>query len=91
MKKSDFVVALANKADISQAKTNEYLNAMLEVITDALIAGDKVTLTGFGTFEVRDRAAQMVTDIRSKEKKQSPFSIASWIKGRFCFLCEVNQ
>jgi len=72
MKKSDFVLALANKADISHAKANEYLNAMLEIITDALKAGDKVTLTGFGTFEVRDRAARMVTDIRSKEKKQTP-------------------
>ena len=74
MKKTDFVLVLANKTDISQAKANEYLNAMLEVITDALKAGDKVTLTGFGTFEVRDRAARMVTDIRSKEKKQTPAS-----------------
>ena len=74
MKKSDFVAEVAKKTGLSQAKSNEYLTAVLGVITDTLKSGDKVTLTGFGSFEVRDRAARMVTDIRTKEKKQTPAS-----------------
>jgi len=74
MKKSDFVVEVAKKAGVSQAKAGEYVNAMLDVITDALKSGDKVTLTGFGTFEVRERAPRVVTDIRTREKRQTPAS-----------------
>ena len=74
MKKSDFVAEVAKKTGLSQAKSNDFLTAVLDVITDTLKAGDKVTLTGFGSFEVRDRAARVVTDIRTKEKKQTPAS-----------------
>jgi len=74
MKKSDFVAEIAKKTGLSQVKSSEVVNAVLEAISDALKAGDKVTLTGFGTFEVRDRAARMVTDIRTKEKRQTPAS-----------------
>jgi len=59
---------------MSRVKADEAVNAVLEVITESLKSGDKVTLTGFGTFEVRNRAARMVTDIRTKQKKMTPAS-----------------
>ena len=74
MKKSDFIVEVAKKSGLSQVKAGEVVNTMLDVITEALKSGDKVTLTGFGTFEVRERAARVVTDIRTREKRQTPAS-----------------
>ncbi len=74
MKKSDFVAEVAKKTGMSRVKADEAVNAVLDVIMDALKTGEKVTLTGFGTFEVRDRAARMVTDIRTKQKRMTPAS-----------------
>ncbi len=59
MTKSDVVDRFATEADVSKNAAKEYLDTLLEVITKALASGEKVTLTGFGTFEVRQRAARM--------------------------------
>ena len=74
MKKSDFVTEVAKKIGMSQAKTGELVNAVLDVITDTLKAGDKVTLTGFGTFEARKRAERKGRDIRTKATITIPAS-----------------
>ncbi len=66
MKKSEFVAEVAKKIGMPQNKTNELVNAVLEVITDTIKAGNKVTLTGFGTFEARKRAERKGRDIRTK-------------------------
>lgn len=58
MQKTDFVKAVADQAGISQKETKQIVEAALEVIADALKRGEKVTLTGFGTFEVRQRQAR---------------------------------
>lgn len=59
MTKSDVVDRFAAEADVSKNAAKEYLDTLLDVVTDALARGEKVTLTGFGTFEVRQRAARM--------------------------------
>jgi len=74
MHKSDFVAAVAEKTGLSRVKAAETVDAFLDVITETLKSGDKLTLTGFGTFEVRNRAARQVTDIRTKQKKMTPAS-----------------
>jgi DNA-binding protein HU-beta len=74
MKKSDFVAEIAKKTGMSRAKADEAVNAVLDAITDALKSGDKVTLTGFGSFEVRHRAARPGRDIRTKQKITIPAS-----------------
>ena len=74
MKKSDFVAEIAKKTGMSRAKADEAVNAVLDAITDALKSGDKVTLTGFGTFEVRHRAARPGRDIRTKKAITIPES-----------------
>lgn len=53
----------------SHGKCNEALNDMLEVISEALAAGETVTLTGFGTFEVRDHAARIGVNPRKPGEK----------------------
>jgi DNA-binding protein HU-beta len=58
MNKAELVDRMASAADISKAAAEKSLTGMLEAITDALSSGDKVTLVGFGTFSVSQRAAR---------------------------------
>lgn len=58
MTKTELINAVAEKAGFSKKDAEKAVNAVLESITDALTSGEKVQLVGFGTFEVRDRAAR---------------------------------
>jgi len=58
MNKGQFIDAIAAKANITNRQAHVALEAAIEVITESLKAGDKITITGFGTFETRDRAAK---------------------------------
>jgi DNA-binding protein HU-beta len=70
--KTDLVGTLATKAEISKAEAKRVLDAMLGVISGALADGNKVTLTGFGTFEVRNVKARTGVNPRTKERIQIP-------------------
>lgn len=72
MQKSELIAAVAKKSNVSQTQAALIINNMLEEIVDALKGGDKVTLTGFGTFEVRKTAARTGTNPRTKEKIKIP-------------------
>jgi len=58
MNKSDLIDAIALSADISKAAAGRALEATVGSITEALQAGDQVALVGFGTFQVKERAAR---------------------------------
>jgi DNA-binding protein HU-beta len=58
MNKGEFVNAVSDAADLSRADAANAVDAMVSVITKALKKGDSVTLVGFGTFQVRKRAAR---------------------------------
>ena len=58
MNKNEFVAAIAEKSGLTKKDVEAALNACATVVTDALKAGDSVQLIGFGTFEVRERAAR---------------------------------
>ena len=58
MNKSELIDAIANSADISKAAAGRAVDAVVESVTSALKGGDQVTLIGFGTFSVKDRAAR---------------------------------
>ena len=58
MNKTELVNAIAAKTGLSKKDSDAALAATVEAITEALKAGDKVSLIGFGTFEVRERAAR---------------------------------
>ena len=53
MNKTELVAAVAQKAELSKKDAEKAVAAVTAAITDALCAGDKVQLVGFGTFEVR--------------------------------------
>jgi len=56
--KADLVNAMAEKAGLSKADAEKALKAFTDSVTDALKAGGKVALVGFGTFSVGERAAR---------------------------------
>ena len=58
MNRKELVDALASKTDCTKACADRTLAALIEVITNTLKKGDNVALVGFGTFEVRKRAAR---------------------------------
>lgn len=58
MNKADLVDAIADSADLSKAAASRALDSVINSITDALKDGDQVSLVGFGTFTVKDRAAR---------------------------------
>ncbi|MDZ7853002.1 MAG: HU family DNA-binding protein [Pseudomonadota bacterium] len=58
MNKSELVEAIAASADIPKAAASRALDAMVETVTDSLKKGDSVSLVGFGTFQVKERAAR---------------------------------
>ena len=58
MNKSDLIEAMADAADISKAAAGKALDGMVDAIVSALKKGEPVSLVGFGTFSVRERAAR---------------------------------
>lgn len=58
MNKSELIDAIAASADIPKAAAGRALDAMIESIGSALKEGDQVALVGFGTFQVKERAAR---------------------------------
>ena len=58
MNKTELVNAIAEKAQISKADAKQAVDAFVVTVTDALKAGDKIALVGFGTFAVSEKAAR---------------------------------
>ena len=58
MYKTELIDAVAEAADLTKAESSRAVDAVVAAITKALKDGDAVTLVGFGTFQVRDRAAR---------------------------------
>lgn len=58
MNKTELVANVAEKAGLSKKDAEKALGAVIESIEEALVEGDKIQLIGFGTFEVKDRAAR---------------------------------
>lgn len=58
MNKSELINAIATKAGFTAVDTSKFVDAFINVVQDTLSEGDKVALTGFGVFEVREKAAR---------------------------------
>ncbi|MDD9893638.1 MAG: HU family DNA-binding protein [Gammaproteobacteria bacterium] len=70
MNKSELIDAVAAGADISKADAGRAVDALVDTVSGALKAGDSVTLVGFGTFLVRDRAARTGRNPKTGEELQ---------------------
>ncbi len=67
MNKTELVAAIAAKEGIEKKCAEKSVNAVIAAITDALAAGEKVQLVGFGTFETRERAEKVARNPRTNE------------------------
>ncbi len=80
MNKSELIEAMADAADISKAAAGRALDGLVDAITDSLKKGEAVSLVGFGTFSVKERAARTGRNPRTKESIQIAASRAPGFK-----------
>jgi DNA-binding protein HU-beta len=84
--KSELIQAAADKADLSKSDASAAVDAVLATITETVARGEKVALTGFGTFERRERAArtgrnpQTGAEIQVKASKAPAFKAGKAFK-----------
>lgn len=74
MNKTELVAAVAAKAELSKKDAEAAVKAVIDSVTEALADGDKVALVGFGTFEVKTRAARTGKNPRTGEAVSIPAS-----------------
>ncbi len=80
MNKADLIAAIAAKTGDTKKGAETTVNALIDVVTGALVKGDKVQLVGFGSFEVRKRAARKGRNPQTKEEIKIPASKAPVFK-----------
>ena len=80
MNKSELINAVAVSAEVSKKEAEAVITAALDAITAALKEGDKVQLVGFGSFEVKKRAARVGRNPKTKEAITIPASKAPVFK-----------
>ena len=68
MKKSEFVTLVAEMASLSKKDTEKTIDAVITVLGDVMASGDKLQLSGFGTFETKERAARTGHNPRTGEE-----------------------
>ena len=72
MNKTELIAAAAQNAGVTKKDAERVLNAAVDTITASLVKGDKVALSGFGIFEVRDREARTGRNPHTKETVEIP-------------------
>lgn len=80
MNKSEFIQAMSEKSGLTVKDATTALNATLEVIQESLQKGESVSLVGFGTFEVKERAARTGRNPQTKQPIEIPASKAPSFK-----------
>ena len=74
MTKTELAATVAAKAQIPKKQADLILNTTFDAIKQALVEGDKVQLIGFGTFEIRNRAARKGRNPQTNEEIDIPAS-----------------
>lgn len=90
MNKNELITAVAEKAGISKKDSESAVNAVVSAITDALKKGDKVQIVGFGSFEVKGRAARTGRNPSTGEPVEIPASKAPVFKAGKDLKAAVN-
>lgn len=90
MNKTELIEAVAGSADLSKADAAGAVDAVIDTIAETLRKGDSVTLVGFGTFEVRHRAARTGRNPQTGETMQIKASNAPAFKAGKALKDAVN-
>ena len=80
MNKTELINAVAEKAGLSKKAAEAAVNATLSAITEGLKTEEKVQLVGFGSFEVKKRAARVGRNPKTKESIEIPASVVPVFK-----------
>ena len=80
MNKAELINAVAATAEVSKKDAEAVVSATLDAITAALTEGEKVQLVGFGSFEVKKRAARIGRNPKTKESIEIPASVVPVFK-----------
>ena len=72
MNKTELITLAAQNAGMTRKDAERVINAAIDAVTAALVNGDKVQLSGFGSFEVKDREARVGRNPRTKESVAIP-------------------
>ena len=88
MNKTELIAAIAAKTGETKKDAEATLNAFVNVVSETLAKGDKVQLVGFGSFEVRKRAARKGRNPQTKEEIKIPASKAPVFIILYLFLLE---
>ena len=91
MTKVDLIAQVAADAGLTKKDAEKAVNAALDAITAALVAGDKVALVGFGTFEVRNRSERQGRDPRTNNPITIPASKSPAFKAGKAFKDAVDR
>ncbi|MDI9499215.1 MAG: HU family DNA-binding protein [Acetivibrionales bacterium] len=91
MNKTDLINSIASKSGLNKKNSEAALNAFISSVEEALVKGDKVVLVGFGTFEVRQRAARKGRNPQTKKEIQIPASKAPVFKAGKVLKDKVNK
>lgn len=91
MNKADLIAAIAAKTGDTKKVAEASVNAFVDVVTETLKKGDKVQLVGFGSFEVRKRAARKGRNPQTKEEIKIPASKAPVFKAGKALKDIVNK
>lgn len=90
MNKSELVAAMAETSGLSKKDSEVALNAFISTVETALASKDKVSITGFGSFEVKPRAARIGRNPKTKEAIEIPASAAPVFKAGKALKDAVN-
>lgn len=74
MNKAELIAIVAEKSGITKKDADRIVNATIETITESLIKGEKVQLSGFGVFETKERKARVGRNPHTKESVEIPAS-----------------
>jgi len=91
MNKAELIAVVAEKAELSKKDTEKAVNALIEAITEGLKKGEKIQLVGFGGFEVKQRAARMGRNPKTKEQIQIPASSVPVFKAGKAFKDAIDK
>ena len=80
MNKTELIAAVAEKTGLSKKDSDAAVNAVLNTITETLKADEKIQLVGFGSFEVKKRAARIGRNPKTKESIEIPASVVPVFK-----------
>lgn len=90
MNKTELTAAIAKKTGMTQKQAATVMEAFISSVSDALAQGEKVQLIGFGSFEVRDRAARSARNPRTGEELKVDASKAPVFKAGKALKDQVN-